>query len=159
MRPDPKRTGQGFVDGKLDLSGCPSTTPPPTSSGLGETKGVFQLESDGMQRLFTSLRADSFEDIVAAVALYRPGPMGAGMHEDFVRRKHGLAPIASLHPLIDELLAPTYGVIVYQEQVMQIAQMLAGYTLGGADLLRRAMGRRRSPKRWRSRRASSSTAP
>jgi DNA polymerase-3 subunit alpha len=109
----------------------------------GETKGVFQLESDGMQRLFAGLKADSFEDIVAAVALYRPGPMGAGMHEDFVKRKHGQAPILSLHPLIDELLEPTYGVIVYQEQVMQIAQKLAGYTLGGADLLRRAMGKKK----------------
>jgi DNA polymerase-3 subunit alpha len=109
----------------------------------GETKGVFQLESDGMQRLFGGLKADSFEDIVAAVALYRPGPMGAGMHEDFVKRKHGQAPILSLHPLIDELLKPTYGVIVYQEQVMQIAQKLAGYTLGGADLLRRAMGKKK----------------
>ena len=109
----------------------------------GETKGVFQLESDGMQRLFVGLKADSFEDIVAAVALYRPGPMGAGMHEDFVRRKHGQAPIVSLHPRIDELLKPTYGVIVYQEQVMQIAQQLAGYTLGGADLLRRAMGKKK----------------
>jgi DNA polymerase-3 subunit alpha len=109
----------------------------------GETKGVFQLESDGMQRLFGGLKADQFEDIVAAVALYRPGPMGAGMHEDFVKRKHGLAPILSLHPLIDELLEPTYGVIVYQEQVMQIAQKLAGYTLGGADLLRRAMGKKK----------------
>jgi DNA polymerase-3 subunit alpha len=111
--------------------------------GSGETKGVFQLESDGMQKLFKDLRADCFEDIVAAVALYRPGPMGAGMHEDFVRRKHGLAPIASLHPLIDEIVKPTYGVIVYQEQVMQIAQTLAGYTLGGADLLRRAMGKKK----------------
>jgi DNA polymerase III subunit alpha len=109
----------------------------------GETKGVFQLESDGMQKLFKDLRADSFEDIVAAVALYRPGPMGAGMHEDFVRRKHGQAPIVSLHPLIDDVVSPTYGVIVYQEQVMQIAQSLAGYTLGGADLLRRAMGKKK----------------
>jgi DNA polymerase III subunit alpha len=111
--------------------------------GSGETKGVFQLESDGMQKLFKDLRPDCFEDIIAAVALYRPGPMGAGMHEDFVRRKHGLAAIASLHPLIDEVVAPTYGVIVYQEQVMEIAQRLAGYTLGGADLLRRAMGKKK----------------
>jgi DNA polymerase-3 subunit alpha len=109
----------------------------------GETKGVFQLESDGMQKLFKDLRPDTFEDIVAAVALYRPGPMGAGMHEDFVRRKHGLAAIASLHKTIDDIVAPTYGVIVYQEQVMQIAQKLAGYTLGGADLLRRAMGKKK----------------
>jgi DNA polymerase-3 subunit alpha len=109
----------------------------------GETKGVFQLESSGMQQLFKDLKPDGFEDVVAAVALYRPGPLGSGMVEDFVNRKHGRAQIASLHPLVDELLAPTYGVIVYQEQVMQIAQKLAGYTLGGADLLRRAMGKKK----------------
>ncbi len=129
---------------KLDLSRIPlDDAPTYRLLGSGETKGVFQLESDGMQKLFKDLRADCFEDIVAAVALYRPGPMGAGMHEDFVRRKHGLAPIASLHPLIDDIVKPTYGVIVYQEQVMQIAQQLAGYTLGGADLLRRAMGKKK----------------
>jgi DNA polymerase-3 subunit alpha len=109
----------------------------------GETKGVFQLESSGMQQLFKDLRPDGFEDVIAAVALYRPGPLGSGMVEDFVNRKHGRAQIASLHPLVDALLAPTYGVIVYQEQVMQIAQRLAGYTLGGADLLRRAMGKKK----------------
>jgi DNA polymerase-3 subunit alpha len=109
----------------------------------GETKGVFQLESSGMQQLFKDLKPDGFEDVIAAVALYRPGPLGSGMVEDFVNRKNGRAAIASLHPLVDELLAPTYGVIVYQEQVMQIAQKLAGYTLGGADLLRRAMGKKK----------------
>jgi DNA polymerase-3 subunit alpha len=129
---------------KLDLSRIPlDDAATYRLLGSGETKGVFQLESDGMQKLFKDLRADNFEDIVAAVALYRPGPMGAGMHEDFVRRKHGLAPIASLHPLIDDIVKPTYGVIVYQEQVMQIAQALAGYSLGGADLLRRAMGKKK----------------
>jgi DNA polymerase-3 subunit alpha len=109
----------------------------------GETKGVFQLESTGMQQLFKDLRPDCFEDIVAAVALYRPGPLGSGMVEDFVNRKHGRAAIASLHPFVDEILKPTYGVVVYQEQVMQVAQKLAGYTLGGADLLRRAMGKKK----------------
>jgi DNA polymerase-3 subunit alpha len=109
----------------------------------GETKGVFQLESSGMQQLFKDLRADSFEDIVAAVALYRPGPLGSGMVKDFVDRKHGRARVESLHPMVDAILVPTYGVIVYQEQVMQIAQQLAGYTLGGADLLRRAMGKKK----------------
>ncbi len=142
--PGPVPDLPGFVDGKLDLSRIPLDDPATYKLlASGETKGVFQLESDGMQRLFTSLKPDGFEDIVAAVALYRPGPMGAGMHEDFVRRKHGLAPIASLHPLIDDIVAPTYGVIVYQEQVMQIAQKLAGYSLGGADLLRRAMGKKK----------------
>ena len=128
----------------LDLAKLPMDDPATYKLlASGETKGVFQLESDGMQRLFESLKADCFEDIIAAVALYRPGPMGAGMHEDFARRKNKLAPIASLHPMIDDLVAPTYGVIVYQEQVMQIAQKLAGYTLGGADLLRRAMGKKK----------------
>jgi DNA polymerase III subunit alpha len=109
----------------------------------GECKGVFQLESSGMQNLFKDLKPTSFEDIVAAVALYRPGPLGTGMVKDFVDCRHGRKPIQSLHPLVDELLKPTYGVIVYQEQVMQIAQLLAGYSLGGADLLRRAMGKKK----------------
>ncbi len=109
----------------------------------GETTGVFQLESSGMQQLFRDLRPSVFEDIVAAVALYRPGPLGTGMVKDFVDCKHGRQPIKKMHPLVDDLLLPTYGVIVYQEQVMQIAQRLAGYTLGGADLLRRAMGKKK----------------
>jgi DNA polymerase III subunit alpha len=109
----------------------------------GETTGVFQLESSGMQQLFKDLRPDAFEDIIAAVALYRPGPLGTGMVKDFVDCKHKRKPIEKMHDLVDELLAPTYGVIVYQEQVMQIAQRLSGYTLGGADLLRRAMGKKK----------------
>ena len=109
----------------------------------GETKGVFQLESSGMQQLFKDLQPDAFEDIVAAVALYRPGPLGTGMVKDFVDCKHGRKPIAKMHDKVDHLLVPTYGVIVYQEQVMQIAQSLAGYSLGGADLLRRAMGKKK----------------
>lgn len=109
----------------------------------GETKGVFQLESSGMQNLFKDLKPDRFEDIIAAVALYRPGPLGTGMVKDFVDCRHGRKPITSLHPLVDEIIKPTYGVIVYQEQVMQIAQKLAGYSLGGADLLRRAMGKKK----------------
>ena len=138
-RPDFARDGK-----KLDLAVLPMDDAATFKLlASGDTKGVFQLESDGMQRLFMGLKPDRFEDIVAAVALYRPGPMGAGMHEDYVKRKHGMAVIGSLHPLIDELLKPTYGVIVYQEQVMQIAQRLAGYTLGGADLLRRAMGKKK----------------
>jgi DNA polymerase III subunit alpha len=110
----------------------------------GDTTGVFQLESSGMQQLFRDLKPDRFEDIVAAVALYRPGPLETGMVKDFVECKHGRQPIKKMHALIDELLEPTYGVIVYQEQVMQIAQQLAGYTLGGADLLRRAMGKKKA---------------
>jgi DNA polymerase-3 subunit alpha len=110
----------------------------------GETTGVFQLESSGMQQLLKRLEPDCFEDIVAAVALYRPGPLGTGMIDDFIGSKHGRKPIRKLHPLVDDVLKPTYGVPVYQEQVMQIAQHLAGYTLGGADLLRRAMGKKKA---------------
>ncbi|HSC86219.1 MAG TPA: DNA polymerase III subunit alpha [Polyangiaceae bacterium] len=110
----------------------------------GETTGVFQLESSGMQQLLRQLRPDCFEDIVAVVALYRPGPLGTGMVEDFVATKHGRKETRKLHPLIDDVLAPTYGVPVYQEQVMQIAQKLSGYSLGGADLLRRAMGKKKA---------------
>jgi DNA polymerase-3 subunit alpha len=138
-RPDFRREGKALDVSKLPLDDKATFA----LLGSGETKGVFQLESSGMQQLFKDLRADCFEDIVAAVALYRPGPLGTGMVADFVNRKHGKAPIGSMHPRVDELLAPTYGVIVYQEQVMQIAQALAGYTLGGADLLRRAMGKKK----------------
>jgi DNA polymerase III subunit alpha len=110
----------------------------------GETTGVFQLESSGMQQLLRGLKPDEFEDIVAAVALYRPGPLGTGMIDDYIGGKHRRKPIRKLHPLIDAVLAPTYGVPVYQEQVMQMAQHLAGYSLGGADLLRRAMGKKKA---------------
>ncbi len=109
----------------------------------GETTGVFQLESTGMQQLLRGLKPDCFEDVVAVVALYRPGPLGTGMVDDFVASKHGRKPIRKLHALVDDVLRPTYGVPVYQEQVMQIAQKLAGYSLGGADLLRRAMGKKK----------------
>ncbi len=109
----------------------------------GETTNVFQLESTGMQELFKKLKPDCFEDIVAAVALYRPGPMGAGMHNDFVERKHGRQRVEYPHPSVEPILRDTRGVIVYQEQVMQIAQVMGGYSLGGADLLRRAMGKKK----------------
>jgi DNA polymerase-3 subunit alpha len=109
------------------------------------TTAVFQLESRGMKDLIRRLQPDSFEDMVALVALFRPGPLQSGMVEDFIARKHGRtnAPIDYLHPSLEPVLKPTYGVILYQEQVMQIAQVLAGYTLGGADLLRRAMGKKK----------------
>ncbi|HVW30669.1 MAG TPA: DNA polymerase III subunit alpha [Polyangiaceae bacterium] len=110
----------------------------------GDTTGVFQLESSGMQQLLRGLKPDCFEDIIAAVALYRPGPLGTGMIDDFIGGKHGKKAIRKLHDLVDPVLAPTYGVPVYQEQVMQIAQYLSGYTLGGADLLRRAMGKKKA---------------
>jgi len=109
----------------------------------GETTGVFQLESSGMQDLFRKLRPDRFEDIVAAVALYRPGPLGTGMVDDYVQRKHGRIAVSYPHPLLETILEPTYGVIVYQEQVMQIASAMAGFSLGQADLLRRAMGKKK----------------
>ncbi|MBY6205700.1 DNA polymerase III subunit alpha [Halomonas denitrificans] len=106
------------------------------------TTAVFQLESRGMKDLLRKLVPDSFDDIVAAVALFRPGPLDAGMVDDYVERKHGRATVKYPHPMTEPILAPTYGVILYQEQVMQIAQVVAGYTLGGADLLRRAMGKK-----------------
>ncbi len=106
------------------------------------TTAVFQLESRGMKDLLRRLRPDHFDDIVAAVALFRPGPLDAGMVDDYVERKHGRATVRYPHPLTEPILAPTYGVILYQEQVMQIAQVVAGYTLGAADLLRRAMGKK-----------------
>src|SRR4029077_2442727 len=124
QRPDLRAAGKTFDLATISMEDKPTYV----LLGSGETKGVFQLESSGMQQLFKDLRADCFEDIVAAVALYRPGPLGTGMVQDFVNRKHGKAPIAKMHALVDELLAPTYGVIVYQEQVMQIAQALAGYS-------------------------------
>jgi DNA polymerase-3 subunit alpha len=109
------------------------------------TTAVFQLESRGMKDLIRRLQPDRFGDIVALVALFRPGPLQSGMVDDFIARKHDTtgATIDYLHPDLKPVLAATYGVILYQEQVMQIAQILAGYTLGGADLLRRAMGKKK----------------
>lgn len=109
----------------------------------GDTVAVFQLESSGMRRLIKRLQPAKFEDIIALVALYRPGPLESGMVEDFIDRKHGRANVVYPHPWLADVLGPTYGVILYQEQVMQIAQVLAGYTLGSADLLRRAMGKKK----------------
>jgi DNA polymerase-3 subunit alpha len=106
------------------------------------TTAVFQLESPGMKKLIVKLEPDTFEDIVALVALYRPGPLESGMVEDFIARKHGRAKADYFHPDLEASLKPTYGVIVYQEQVMQISQIIGGYTLGGADMLRRAMGKK-----------------
>jgi DNA polymerase-3 subunit alpha len=109
----------------------------------GYTTGVFQLESPGMKNLLKKLKPTTFEDIVAVVALYRPGPMGSGMLDDFVKRKHGEQEVTYFIPELEEILKDTYGIIVYQEQVMQIAQIIAGYSLGNADLLRRAMGKKK----------------
>ncbi len=108
-----------------------------------QTTAVFQLESRGMKELIKRLQPDRFEEIIALVALFRPGPLQSGMVDDFINRKHGRQKVEYLHPSIEPILKSTYGVILYQEQVMQIAQVLAGYTLGGADLLRRAMGKKK----------------
>lgn len=108
------------------------------------TTAVFQLESDGMKRLLEKLRPDRFEDIIAVLALYRPGPLGSGMVDDFILRKAGKQEVNYFHPDLTACLDPTYGVIVYQEQVMQISQIIGGYTLGGADMLRRAMGKKKA---------------
>ncbi|MDD5388262.1 MAG: DNA polymerase III subunit alpha [Gallionellaceae bacterium] len=108
------------------------------------TTAIFQLESDGMKKLLVKLEPDRFEDIIAVLALYRPGPLGSGMVDDFVLRKKGKQKIDYFHPDLEACLEPTYGVIVYQEQVMQISQIIGGYTLGGADLLRRAMGKKKA---------------
>ncbi len=113
----------------------------------GESAAVFQLESAGMRKLIAQLRPDRFDDLIALVALYRPGPIKSGMVDHFVQRKHGREPVTYPSPDFQDLdlkpiLESTYGVIVYQEQVMQIAQVLAGYSLGGADILRRAMGKK-----------------
>ncbi|MHB1245904.1 MAG: DNA polymerase III subunit alpha [Sulfuriferula sp.] len=108
------------------------------------TTAVFQLESRGMKDLIRRLQPDCFEDVVALVALFRPGPLESGMVDDFINRKHGKARVDYMHPTLEDTLKPTYGVIVYQEQVMQIAQVMGGYTLGSADLLRRAMGKKKA---------------
>ncbi|HEX5787796.1 MAG TPA: DNA polymerase III subunit alpha, partial [Woeseiaceae bacterium] len=117
------------------------------------TAAVFQLESSGMRDLIKRLKPDQFDDLVALVALFRPGPLQSGMVDDFIQRKHATnkADIDYLHPDLKPVLEATYGVILYQEQVMQIAQVLAGYTLGGADLLRRAMGKKKAEEMARER--------
>ena len=139
-----QRAAQG--EPLLDMATLPMEDPQ-TYSLLKrcETTAVFQLESRGMKDLIRRLQPDRFDDIVALVALFRPGPLQSGMVDDFIDRKHGRSsgPIDYLHPDLKPVLQSTYGVILYQEQVMQIAQVLAGYTLGGADLLRRAMGKKK----------------
>ncbi|HJQ01628.1 MAG TPA: DNA polymerase III subunit alpha [Jatrophihabitans sp.] len=113
----------------------------------GDTLGVFQLDGGPLRALLRSMRPDNFEDISAVIALYRPGPMGADSHNKYANRKNGREPVVPIHPeladALADLLGDTYGLIIYQEQVMAIAQHLAGYTLGGADLLRRAMGKKK----------------
>ncbi len=110
----------------------------------GDTDGVFQVESSGMRQYLRMLKPSCFEDVIAMLALYRPGPLGSGMVDEFIKRKHGQVPVVYPHDSLSDCLRDTYGVIVYQEQVMQIAQIIASYTLGGADLLRRAMGKKKA---------------
>ena len=112
----------------------------------GDTDGIFQFESSGMKQLLRSLQPDRFDDLIALNALFRPGPLGAGMAETYVNKRHGREPITYLFDELEPILRPTYGVILYQEQVMQIAQAIAGFSLGEADVLRRAMGKKDDEK-------------
>lgn len=144
---DEVRRSEGL--GPLDINTIPLDDAP-TFDMLkkAETTAVFQLESRGMKELIKRLQPDSLEDMIALVALFRPGPLQSGMVDDFINRKHGRAEISYPHPdyqheWLKPVLEPTYGIILYQEQVMQIAQVLAGYTLGQADMLRRAMGKKK----------------
>ena len=109
----------------------------------GQTSGVFQFESEGIKEVMRKLSPEKFEDLIAVNALYRPGPLGSGMVDDFIDRKHGRKKTTYMFPELEPVLAETYGVIVYQEQVMKIASTIAGYSLGGADILRRAMGKKK----------------
>ena len=144
---NPRREKRG--EDPLDINTIPLDDKPSfTMLKKAETTAVFQLESRGMKDLIRRLQPDSLEDMIALVALVRPGPLQSGMVDDFIDRKHGRQPMSYPHPDyqyegLKPVLEPTYGVILYQEQVMQIAQVMAGYTLGGADMLRRAMGKKK----------------
>ncbi|MCK4264886.1 DNA polymerase III subunit alpha [Candidatus Babeliales bacterium] len=109
----------------------------------GKTSGIFQFESDGIKDVLRKLQPDKFEDLIAVNALYRPGPLGSGMVDDYIERRHGRKKTTYMFPELKPILEETYGVIVYQEQVMKIASTIAGYSLGGADILRRAMGKKK----------------
>jgi DNA polymerase-3 subunit alpha len=109
----------------------------------GETSGVFQLESEGMRRILRKLKPDCFEDLIAMVALYRPGPLGSGMVDDYIDRKHGISEIEYPHPALESILKETYGVLLYQEQIMQIAVTMSGFSLPEADTLRKAVGKKK----------------
>jgi len=112
--------------------------------GRAGTSGVFQFESEGMKDILRRLKPEKFEDLIALNALYRPGPIGGGLIDDFVKRRHGKVKVRYPHPMLKDILEETYGVIVYQEQVMQIASVMGGYSLGEADILRRAMGKKKA---------------
>jgi len=136
---DNESTGEPFDIGAIPLDDVPTFE----MIQAGNTTGVFQLESSGFKDLLKRLKPDRFEDIIAAVALYRPGPLEGGMVDDFILRKHGQKKVEYPHEWLADVLSETYGVIVYQEQVMQMARTLAGYSLGQADILRRAMGKKK----------------
>ncbi|HEX9793149.1 MAG TPA: DNA polymerase III subunit alpha, partial [Planctomycetota bacterium] len=108
-----------------------------------DTEGIFQLESGGMRRLLADLKPSVFEDVIAVLALFRPGPLGSGLHELYARRKHGLEDVSYPHPLLEEILKETYGVLIYQEQIMRVAQRMGGFSLADADSLRKAMGKKK----------------
>jgi DNA polymerase-3 subunit alpha len=129
----------------INVKGIPLDDPKTFSLlSRGETVGVFQFESSGMRDYLRKLKPEALEDMIAMNALYRPGPLGSAMIDEFIHRKHGRREISYEHPLLEPILKETYGVIVYQEQVMRIASELAGFSLGKADLLRRAMGKKQS---------------
>ncbi|MCL5043909.1 MAG: DNA polymerase III subunit alpha [Deltaproteobacteria bacterium] len=143
-----------LISQTLELIRAQGKTPPELSTldledaetyrllARGDTVGVFQMEGSGMRRFLTELKPSNFEDVIAAISLFRPGTLDAGMVEPFIRRKHGREPVAYDHPLLEPVLRDTYGVILYQEQVMRAAQALAGYSLEQADILRAAMGKK-----------------
>ncbi len=142
----------GFVDGAFELESIPLDDVRVFEMvSRGDTTGVFQLESSGFKDLLKKLKPDCFEDIIAAVALYRPGPLEGGMVDQFIECKHGRREIEYPHNLLTTVLQETYGVFVYQEQVMQAAQVLAGFSLGAADMMRRAMGKKKQAEMDRQR--------
>ena len=133
------------TDEQIDMSAIDEADAPTYQLlSAGDSLGVFQVESSGMRELLTNLKPDCLDDVVALVALYRPGPLNSGMVDDFVDRKHGRKRVEYPVPELEPILRNTYGVVVYQEQVMQIAQVMASYSLGEADLLRRAMGKKKA---------------
>ncbi|MCL1975322.1 MAG: DNA polymerase III subunit alpha [Firmicutes bacterium] len=128
----------------IDINAIPLDDPATYNMlSTGESAAVFQFESEGLRRILKNLQPERFEDIIALEALYRPGPLGSGMVEDFISGKHGLKVLQYKHPLLEPILNETYGVILYQEQVMRIARALGGFSLGEADMLRRAMGKKK----------------
>ncbi len=144
-----RRNGEGPL---VDLDSMPLDDPDTYELiKSGRTTSLFQLESRGMKDLIKRLSPDNFQDLVALVALFRPGPLQSGMVDDFIDRKHGRQALSYQHPLLEPVLRPTYGVILYQEQVMEIARVLGGYSLGAADLLRRAMGKKKPEEMARQR--------